>query len=154
MRFKIIKSLYFWPCRVFLLLHPGFLQLQQAGLLSRCRTQASHLGGSSCWAARTLRHTGFSSRGAWVPELGLGSGGAWASLPCGLWDLCFWIRDQIRVPCIGRQLLNHWATREAPQYISKRYPWYLSTGHSKKPGCRIYNADESAEGIAGIRLFA
>ena len=23
-----------------------------------------------------------------------------------------WIRDQTRVPCIGRQILNHWTTRE------------------------------------------
>ena len=23
-------------------------------------------------------------------------------------------RDQTRVPCIGRQILNHWATREVP----------------------------------------
>ena len=26
-----------------------------------------------------------------------------------------WTRDQTQVPCIGRQILNHWTTREAPQ---------------------------------------
>ena len=25
-----------------------------------------------------------------------------------------WIRDQTSVPCFGRRILNHWATREAP----------------------------------------
>ena len=27
-------------------------------------------------------------------------------------------RDQIWVPCIGRQILNHWTTREVPPYVS------------------------------------
>ena len=31
-----------------------------------------------------------------------------------IWDLSSPIGDQIRVPCIGRQILNHWATREVP----------------------------------------
>ena len=26
-----------------------------------------------------------------------------------------WTRDQKRVPCIGRQVLNHWITREVPR---------------------------------------
>ena len=26
-----------------------------------------------------------------------------------------WTRDQTQVPCIGRRILNHWTTREAPQ---------------------------------------
>ena len=32
-----------------------------------------------------------------------------------MWDLSSPIRDQTRVPCIGRQLLNHWTTREVPR---------------------------------------
>ena len=33
---------------------------------------------------------------------------------CGMWDLSSPIRDQTHVPCIGRQILNHWTTREVP----------------------------------------
>ena len=29
-----------------------------------------------------------------------------------MWDLSFLSRDQTHVPCIGRQILNHWTTRE------------------------------------------
>ena len=38
--------------------------------------------------------------------------GAQASLPCGMWDLSSPTRDQTPVCCIGRQILNHWTTRE------------------------------------------
>ena len=31
---------------------------------------------------------------------------------CGI----FHIRDRTKVPCIARQILNHWTAREAPQY--------------------------------------
>ena len=30
----------------------------------------------------------------------------------GVWDLSSFTRDQARIPCIGRQILNHWTTRE------------------------------------------
>ena len=33
-------------------------------------------------------------------------------LPCGIWDLSSQTRDRTRVPCIGRQILNHCTTRE------------------------------------------
>ena len=33
-----------------------------------------------------------------------------------MWDLSSPSRDQIRVPCIARQILNHWTTREVPSY--------------------------------------
>ena len=29
-----------------------------------------------------------------------------------MWDRSSWIREQTYVPCIGRQILNHWTTRE------------------------------------------
>ena len=34
----------------------------------------------------------------------------------------FWTRDQICVLCIGKQICNHWAIREAPKiaFISER----------------------------------
>ena len=31
-----------------------------------------------------------------------------------MWNLSFLIRDQICLPCIERQNLNHWTTREVP----------------------------------------
>ena len=34
--------------------------------------------------------------------------------PCGIWDLGSLTKDQIHIPCIGRQSLNHGATREVP----------------------------------------
>ena len=34
--------------------------------------------------------------------------------PQGMWDLSFWTRDWTCTPCIGRQSLNHWTTREVP----------------------------------------
>ena len=33
-----------------------------------------------------------------------------------------WIRDQIHVPCIARQILNHWTTREVPSAESFGHP--------------------------------
>ena len=32
----------------------------------------------------------------------------------GLWDLSSPTRDQTRVACIARQMLNHWITRKVP----------------------------------------
>ena len=31
-------------------------------------------------------------------------------MPCGMWDLRSLTRDRTCVPCIGRQILNHWTT--------------------------------------------
>ena len=36
-------------------------------------------------------------------------------LPCGRWDLSSWTEDGGCVPCVGRQILNHWTTREVPK---------------------------------------
>ena len=30
------------------------------------------------------------------------------------WDLCSLIRDRTHLLCVGRQILNHWTTREVP----------------------------------------
>lgn len=48
-------------------------------------------------------------------------------LPCSMWDLHSLTKDQIYVPCIGRQFLNHWITREVP------YP-NSSVEHFQYPG--------------------
>ena len=33
------------------------------------------------------------------------------AMACGI---CFWTRDWTPVPCIGREILHHWTTREVP----------------------------------------
>ena len=33
--------------------------------------------------------------------------------PC-IWDLSSPTRNQTRIPCTGRQIFNHWTTREVP----------------------------------------
>ena len=48
----------------------------------------------------------------------LSSCGAWAKLPLGTWDLSSKIRDWTHAPCIGKQSLNHWTTREVPADLS------------------------------------
>lgn len=46
----------------------------------------------------------------------LGSRGEWAELPGRLWNLSLRIRDRNCVPSIGKQILNHWATRKSPRF--------------------------------------
>ena len=35
-----------------------------------------------------------------------------------MWGLSSQTRDQTHVPCIGRQILNHWTAREVPTIIT------------------------------------
>ena len=56
-----------------------------------------------------------------VAAIGLSDCGAWAQslLHSGLaapsrWDLSSQIMDRTHVPCIARQILNHWTTKEVP----------------------------------------
>ena len=37
--------------------------------------------------------------------------------PRGIWDLSSLTRDRTHAPCIGRQRLNHWTTREVPSRV-------------------------------------
>ena len=60
--------------------------------------QASHCSVSSCCREWLLEYVGFGSCSRWAH-----------SVP-GIWD---WTH----VPCIGRQILYHWATREACTYF-------------------------------------
>ena len=107
------RSLFFFCCLVFRFnlfifgcvgssfLREGFLQLRRAGAtlhrgarashyrgLSRCRAQAPDAQAQQLWLTVLVapRHVGSSQT-----------------------------RARTRVPCIGRQTLNHCATREAPQ---------------------------------------
>ena len=47
----------------------------------------------------------------------------------GTWDLSSLSRDQTRIPCIARWILNHWATREVSQ-PALSYPSRLNSGAS------------------------
>ena len=50
--------------------------------------------------------------GAWAQLLTPG-----AYLPDSMWDLTSPTRDQTCVPCVGRQILNPWTTREVPTIV-------------------------------------
>ena len=89
----------------------GFLQLWRAGATLHCGAWASHCGGFSCCRARAL--------GAWAQQLQLAGSRVQAQQ---LWCVGLaapWhvgssrTRAQTCVPCIGRRILNHCATREA-----------------------------------------
>ena len=71
----------------------AFASCGRRGLLSGCGGQASHCRGFCRCRAPAL--------GTWASDCPEASG---SSL----------IRDSICVPCIGRRILNHWTTREAP----------------------------------------
>ena len=48
----------------------------------------------------------------------LASCGAQAQLPCGMCGLSSSTRDWTHIPHTGRQILNHWTTREVPSLLS------------------------------------
>ena len=81
-----------------------------------------------------LRHAGsfivmcrlFSNCGAWTQWCGMR-----ASLPHSMWDLSSPTRGWTCVPCIGRQILNHWTAREVLHIyfrISSSQPCLKTTG--------------------------
>ena len=98
------------------LLRAGFLQLQRAGAALRCGARASHCAGFSCcgawalgvWASVWLMSCRAQAQQLWrtglVAPRHVGSSRTRARTP---------------VPCIGRQILNHCATREAPFELLK-----------------------------------
>ena len=101
------------------LLHTGFLQLRQAGATFRCGVRASHCGGFSLWSMGS-RRVGFSSCGPQAQQLWLAGPRAQAQQ---LWLMVLVApqhvgssrtRARTRVPCVGRWILNHCATREVP----------------------------------------
>ena len=60
-------------------------------------------------------HTGYKDVGSVVEVHRL-------KLPLSMWDLSSLTRDQTHVPCIGRQIPNHWTTvpmaREVPRHAN------------------------------------
>ena len=85
------------------LLHLGFFQLHQAGvLLSHCGEWASRCGGFSCYRA-------------WTPERLCHMG-----LVAPQYVESCWTRDRSCILYIGRWILNHWTTREVQTLYSMR----------------------------------
>ena len=133
--FLISKFLKFFifGCVGSSLLCVGFIQLWRAGATLCCGAQASHCGGFSSCGARTLgardsvvAACGLSSCGTWALELRLSSCGARAQLLHGMWAFP---RPGIKlVPCVGRWILNHCATREVPAIGFFEGPLYLAEG--------------------------
>ena len=80
----------------------AFSRFVKQELLSEYGAWASRCGGFSCCEMQALWHSGFSSCGtqAYLEHVRASQ-----------------TRDQIRVPCIGRQILNHWTLREAPSFL-------------------------------------
>ena len=99
----------------------AFSSRGQRGLLCR-GARASHYGGlSCCWAlalgtwASVVAAQELSSCSAQALELRLSSG--WHTGLVAPWHVgSSYTRAGIHVPCIGRRILNHWATREVPTY--------------------------------------
>ena len=74
----------------------------EQGLPSSCSEQASHCGGISCCRAQALGREGFSRCRVHTDLV--------ASRRVGSSQT----RDPARVPCPGRQILNHWTTGKVP----------------------------------------
>ena len=119
-KIKMLLFIYFWPCLLFIAVHglsliavsrsysssqclrflsPWLLLLQSLG--SRC------VGFSSCITrVQLLWHMGTK-----MPAQQLWHTGLVAPWHVG----SSWTRNQTCVPCIGRQILNHWTIREVPR---------------------------------------
>ena len=89
----------FYGCVGSSFLCEGFLQLRRAGATLHCGARASHYRGLSCCGAQA---PDAQSQQLWLT-------GLVAPRHVGSSQT----RARTRVPCIGRQILNHCATREA-----------------------------------------
>ena len=106
-----------------LLLRGLFFSCHKQGLLSSCSVRAPYCRGSSCCGARAPGCTCFNDCGTWAPQLQLPGSRAraqqlWHTDLVGPWLVgSSQIRGWTHVPCIGRWILYHWATREAPENL-------------------------------------
>ena len=98
----IYLFIYFWLCWVFGSCE-GFLQLRQVGATLHHGARASHHRGLSCCGAQA---PDAQTQQLWLT-------GLVAPRHVGSSQT----RARTRIPCIGRQILNHCATREALDFI-------------------------------------
>ena len=114
--------LFIFGCVRSSLLHTGFLQLRRPGATLCCGAGASHCGGFSCCRARALGARASVVVAMWAQQLWLAGSRAqaWELWHMGLvapWHVgSSGTRARTRVPCIGRRILNHGATREALEF--------------------------------------
>ena len=113
-----ILFIYFWLCWVFIAAR-GLSLVAVSGGYSLLLCTGFSLRWLLLLQTRGSRHAGFSSCGLQSQQLWLTSPRAQAQ---ELWRTGLvapqhagssWTRAQTRVPCIGRRILNHCATREA-----------------------------------------
>ena len=132
------------------LLSTLFIYLFLATLGLPCGARASHCGGFSCCGAWAL-----GTQASVVVARGLGSCGSQALEcrlnSCGAWGLVApWhvrssrSRARTHVPCIGRWILNHCATREA---LSTLHNCLLLTALSRPFGPGILEAWATDTGV-------
>ena len=92
--------LFIYDCVESSFLREGFLQLRRVGTTLHRAARASHCRGPSCCGAQ--------APDAQAQQL-------WLTGPVAPWHVgSSQTGARTRVPCIGRQILNHCATREAP----------------------------------------
>ena len=113
------KYLFIFGCTRYSLLHELFSSCSEQDQPFNCHMQASYCHGLSCCRAQALGHAGFSSCSMQTQQL-LPSGSRaqvqqlWHRGLVTLWNVgSSQIRDRTCVSCLGRQVLYHWATREA-----------------------------------------
>ena len=116
----IILFIYFWLCES-LLLHGPFSSCGEWRLHSSWGAWTSLCGGFLLHS-RALGLWGFTScdTGSGVTRLGLWGTGSiaveqWLSCPQAVGSCR--VRDWTHVPCTGRWILHHWATRETPNWL-------------------------------------
>ena len=116
-RMRIFSLSSYW-------MHTGFLQLGRVGATPHCSVQALwwlllllSVGSRACWLLQ-LQLVGLVIATHWLQSR-VSSCGSQAWLPSCIWDLCSQTRHQTHIPCIARQILNHWATRKMPKWEFK-----------------------------------
>ena len=117
---SFILFLFIFGCIGSLLLRTGFLQLRRAGATLRCGAQASHWGGFSCYGAWASIVVARRLQQLWLMGSRTQAQQLWCmGLVAPRHMGSSWTRDRTRVPCIGRQILNHCATRKVLQDFLK-----------------------------------
>ena len=110
--FKVFVHLFIYGCVGSSLLREGPLQLRQVGTTPHRGVRASHYRG--------LSRCGAQAPVAQAQQL-------WPTGPAAPWHVgSSQTRAQTRAPCVGRQILNHCATREAPSFFLFFLPFILS----------------------------
>ena len=110
----------FFGCVGSSLLHRDFLQLWRAGAALHCGAWASHCGGFSLVAEHGLQAYGLQQ--LWLVGSSAQAQWLWYTGLVAPWHVrSSQTRDQTHVPCVGRRILNHCATREVlPTFLRKR----------------------------------